>query len=336
MKGMVMSEDIKVERNAFEAWQAEDMKGGVNYDADSHAWDAWQARAVLSSVSDKMFESSTSHRGIEVKSKGPHKCDGCFIFTGSQINDEWIPERRFCPGHEHPVESAKTVSSRPILTASMGLSAPSGEVEAVEVVATVIKTEDGLPFIMVKSENPPPGDWMTVAQHQRIVAAKDADIARLEEKLVAAIGRESVQRTLAAQQAAVPDEIAKALDYVDDFIARCNGNDRGSCHSVNVLRGALAAPAAPQQGGCEYKIGIYGQAYDSPGEKRAYTYQHQPANGAAYRLGNALCSTHAMRAGDSIDSGLNLLKALQTEGFGVFELDEVTRLNADRSAQGGE
>lgn len=51
---------------------------------------------------------------------------------------------------------------------------------------------------------------------------------------------------LASPQAApAPNrqEIESALHYVDDFIARCNGDDRGSCESVNVLRRALAAPA---------------------------------------------------------------------------------------------
>ncbi|MBD9476455.1 hypothetical protein IB268_26325 [Achromobacter sp. ACM01] len=40
-------------------------------------------------------------------------------------------------------------------------------------------------------------------------------------------------------------EVMDALNWVDDFIARCNRDDRGSCESVNVLRAALAsAPVA--------------------------------------------------------------------------------------------
>lgn len=39
-------------------------------------------------------------------------------------------------------------------------------------------------------------------------------------------------------------EVTAALHYVDDFIARCNGNDRGSCESVNILRRALFAPVS--------------------------------------------------------------------------------------------
>lgn len=38
---------------------------------------------------------------------------------------------------------------------------------------------------------------------------------------------------------AVPDELVAALDWIDDFIARCNGDDRGACNSVNVLRAAM-------------------------------------------------------------------------------------------------
>ncbi|WP_222850767.1 DUF3850 domain-containing protein [Achromobacter xylosoxidans] len=42
-------------------------------------------------------------------------------------------------------------------------------------------------------------------------------------------------------------EVMDALNWVDDFIARCNRDDRGSCESVNVLRRALAsAPVAEQ------------------------------------------------------------------------------------------
>lgn len=43
-------------------------------------------------------------------------------------------------------------------------------------------------------------------------------------------------------------EVMDALNWVDDFIARCNRDDRGSCDSVNVLRRALtSAPVAREQ-----------------------------------------------------------------------------------------
>lgn len=36
-----------------------------------------------------------------------------------------------------------------------------------------------------------------------------------------------------------------AIDWLDDFVARCNGDDRGSCESVNVIRRTLQAHTAP-------------------------------------------------------------------------------------------
>ena len=43
-------------------------------------------------------------------------------------------------------------------------------------------------------------------------------------------------------------EVLDALSWVDDFIARCNGDDRGACESVNVLRRAFASHGqAPAQ-----------------------------------------------------------------------------------------
>lgn len=37
--------------------------------------------------------------------------------------------------------------------------------------------------------------------------------------------------------------VADAINWIDDFIARCNGDDRGACSAVNVVRAALSAPA---------------------------------------------------------------------------------------------
>lgn len=68
------------------------------------------------------------------------------------------------------------------------------------------------------------------------------------------------------------------------------------------------------------KLGSHGQAYDGPEVKRAYTYVEQPNNSGAYKLGRALVVAASAKYGDSIDQGLNLLKALHDEGFGVFEI----------------
>ncbi|MFC3865886.1 hypothetical protein [Alcaligenes aquatilis] len=66
-------------------------------------------------------------------------------------------------------------------------------------------------------------------------------------------------------------------------------------------------------------LGNYGAAYDPPGKRRAYTYEHQPGNIKASRLGSACLQAAAASAGDTIDRGLGLLRELQAQGFGVFD-----------------
>lgn len=88
----------------------------------------------------------------------------------------------------------------------------------------------------------------------------------------------------------------------------------------------LAAPAASAPTSAAIililarTLGQHGAAFDPPGRHRAYTYQHQPGNGAAYRLGKACDKAAAGRAGDFIDRGLGLLKELQEVGYGVFDV----------------
>ena len=65
-------------------------------------------------------------------------------------------------------------------------------------------------------------------------------------------------------------------------------------------------------------LGRYGAAYDAPEDKRAYTYEAQPDNVGASRIGGAI--TRTTLGPDSTDNGLSLLKALQDAGYGVFEL----------------
>jgi hypothetical protein len=69
-------------------------------------------------------------------------------------------------------------------------------------------------------------------------------------------------------------------------------------------------------------IGIKGAAYDLPSQKRAYSYTEQPHNAAAAKLGIALHKAAAEQKGDFIDRGLQLLKVLEEQGFGVFELKD--------------
>lgn len=70
------------------------------------------------------------------------------------------------------------------------------------------------------------------------------------------------------------------------------------------------------------EVGAYGLAYDAPGKKRAYTYQHQPGNEIARTLGCALIEAHSPPCGDIIDYGLNLLEKLGKVGFGVYQLEK--------------
>jgi hypothetical protein len=81
-----------------------------------------------------------------------------------------------------------------------------------------------------------------------------------------------------------------------------------------------AALAQEEQEPVACFIGAKGSAFDLPATKRAYTYAEQPGNVAASKLGRSLETAKRCSAGDGIDAGLVLLKALQSEGFGVFQL----------------
>lgn len=100
------------------------------------------------------------------------------------------------------------------------------------------------------------------------------------------------------------------------------------------IRAMLAAPAPVQQGlavpnggavagksePMTVRLGNFGKAFDGPGEKRAYTYNDQPGNVVAWRLGVASRGPAHQKGGDHIDFGLGLLLDLQEQGFGVFEI----------------
>lgn len=72
------------------------------------------------------------------------------------------------------------------------------------------------------------------------------------------------------------------------------------------------------------QIGSRGASYDPKNSKRAFTYEKQPGNVDASRLGGALDNAANASYGDSIDRGLALLKALQESGFGVFQIGATT------------
>ncbi|WP_238874204.1 hypothetical protein [Achromobacter xylosoxidans] len=81
-------------------------------------------------------------------------------------------------------------------------------------------------------------------------------------------------------------------------------------------------------------LGAYGAAFDLPGPHRAFTYHHQPGNIGAHRLGAAWQKAASGSSGDLIDRGLELLKALQEVGFGVFEVSEIAAPADERQPSG--
>jgi hypothetical protein len=80
----------------------------------------------------------------------------------------------------------------------------------------------------------------------------------------------------------------------------------------------IAQAVEPEPVAC--LVGMKGSAFDLPETKRAYTYEHQPGNIIAYKLGSASVAATKRSAGDNIDHGLNLLHELHSQGFGVFAL----------------
>ncbi len=56
----------------------------------------------------------------------------------------------------------------------------------------------------------------------------------------------------------------------------------------------------------------------NPPQQVVYTYEQQPDNVEAWRLGRAARASQP--GGDPIDHGLSLLKFLQDEGYGVIKL----------------
>lgn len=130
------------------------------------------------------------------------------------------------------------------------------------------------------------------------------------------------EEALAAQPATAPDDSHSFKNFHRSLCDRF-----GYCHDDKDWRRDLisleehiakqAKPATVPEG-C--LVGIRGSAYDAPEAKRAYTYADQPGNVAASKLGRALVAARRETSPDGTDLGLGLLKALQEEGFGVFDL----------------
>lgn len=116
-----------------------------------------------------------------------------------------------------------------------------------------------------------------------------------------------------------------SVPKVDLILAMDDLRLSGRDYSADLLGKALfsacvsAEPASISLEVCT--LGNYGAAYDPPGKRRAYTYEHQPGNVKTSRLGSACLQAAAASAGDTIDRGLGLLKELQTQGFGVFDVE---------------
>lgn len=84
-------------------------------------------------------------------------------------------------------------------------------------------------------------------------------------------------RALLAEQpqAGAGQSVLAALDWVDDFVARCNGDDRGSCESVNTLRQALTAPQPPARHDQANEVRRLREALESA-RSHCVTWQGEP------------------------------------------------------------
>jgi len=112
---------------------------------------------------------------------------------------------------------------------------------------------------------------------------------------------------------------ANGLPYQESNFA-CTACGYVGSHDTHPGCKRAKAPSPAPGAGQVIKIGSYGKAFDLAGDRRAYTYKHQPDNATAWQIGDA--SSRAEAGGDLIDRGLSLLKVLEAQGFGVFELAE--------------
>jgi hypothetical protein len=118
------------------------------------------------------------------------------------------------------------------------------------------------------------------------------------------------------------------LVSIDDLKAAANTHNRARILSAMNVQpapdaaraGADAKPALRLS--IERKMGMGGAAFDTPTDARAYTYVYQPSNQSAWKIGRASLKAKRDLAGDYIDAGLSLLRHLQSEGFGVFTMNE--------------
>jgi hypothetical protein len=158
-----------------------------------------------------------------------------------------------------------------------------------------------------------------VDEHARLLRA--VHVGPIVKAVTPAAAVESQETTAEAFIQAAIDLAPEPLRRLGEWLATALDEDQWAKAERMLLAAAASAADPSIVLHLDRKLGMYGQAFDAPGPCRAYTYQHQPANGAAYRLGTALSRAAAAPGGDSIDGGLSLLKALQAAGFGVFEVE---------------
>jgi hypothetical protein len=173
----------------------------------------------------------------------------------------------------------------------------------------------------------------------KIVSSGPADMPLLQWLSADHSFRAPIGSRLYAAPPSQPKSLEDLMTKIQAFGLACYQHESGAEQIAmqDEIRVDLAALTASQvvDSGCDIKIsapaktiklGSYGQAFDLPGDRRAYTYKHQPGNQAAWRIGDA--SSRVEAGGDLIDRGLSLLKVLEAGGFGVFELDETAAIPA--------
>jgi hypothetical protein len=86
---------------------------------------------------------------------------------------------------------------------------------------------------------------------------------------------------------------------------------------INARAAALQRDATAEQPSCGQDARDWHAKQDSFEDMggKPFTYQHQPNNIGAWRIGEACCA--AKPGGDYIDHGLSLLQQLQMRGYGI-------------------
>lgn len=160
-----------------------------------------------------------------------------------------------------------------------------------------------------------------------LLALQEYDVVRSSLNAAIAAAEQAQQAEPVAR-----DVLTAALNEMRDACSFAVSGDIGVKSADKVMAGVdiaaivdryAAQPPAVPDGYAPvptFKLGIHGKAFDTPQTRRAYTYREQPDNIGASKLGRAVL--RAASGGDNIDYGLSLLKHLQAEGFGVFELGD--------------